>query len=72
MTENISFMSCIISEIIMDMDIKVLMELAGIAGADPDYIKGPNPVRDVGPKPTKDKLEYQKMKEQELKHMSSE
>jgi hypothetical protein len=56
----------------MDMDVKVLLELAGIAAADPDYIKGPEPVRDIGPKPSKEKNEIQKMKEQELKHMNSE
>lgn len=37
----------------MDMDVKVLLELAGIAAADPDYIKGPEPVRDIGPKLSK-------------------
>ena len=54
------------------MDVKVLLELAGIAAADPDYIKGPVPVRDIGPKLSKDKKEFQKIKEQELKHMTSE
>lgn len=46
------------------MDVKVLIELTGIAVADPEYIKGPEPVRDIKPKPSKEILEIEKMREQ--------
>ena len=50
-----------ITEIVVDLDVKVLMTLSTVANADEDYIRGPRPIIEKKRDPTMSDIHHENM-----------